>query len=155
MTTGLDVRQGDGFYGGQNNPMAHLPSQHPAQIDRILVVAPTDALRASLRFLLEEESYAVSAAATIDEASGLSEAFACTVVDHHALKSRRPDDISAFLSARWPVVLLANGTPGVELPQSFRVVTKPLLGAALAQAVREAVIGTAARDTSSSMSIPK
>lgn len=136
---GLDVRQGAPFRGGQNGPMAHPSSQPPAQIDRILVVAPTDALRASLRFLLEEESYQVSAAASIEEADGLKPGFACTVIDHHALKSHRPDEIGAFLEARWPVVLLANGTPGVELPESFRVVTKPLLGAALSHAVREAV----------------
>lgn len=136
--------------------MAHLPSQLPAQIDRILVVAPTDALRASLRFLLEEESYQVTAAASIDEAAALHGRFACTVIDHHALKSRRPDEISAFLGANWPVVLLANGTPGVELPESFRVVTKPLLGAALSHAVREAVLlGTAAPDASSSLTIRK
>lgn len=139
MTTGLDVRQGAPFRGRQNEPMAHPSSQTPAHIDRILVVAPTDALRASLRFLLEEESYQVSAAASIEEAGGLKQGFACTVVDHHVLKSRRPDEISAFLGARWPVVLLANGIPGAELPASFRVVTKPLLGAALSHAVREAV----------------
>jgi hypothetical protein len=47
--------------------------------------------------------------------------------------------VDDFIQGHWPVVLLANGTPGVDLPVSFRVVTKPLLGAALSQAVREAV----------------
>jgi DNA-binding NtrC family response regulator len=120
--------------------MALLSNQSPAQIDRILVVAPTDALRASLRFLLEEESYQVATVASIDEAVELRDVFACTVVDHHALKSRRADETAAFMAANWPVVLLANGTPGVELPDSYRVVTKPLLGAALSHAVREAVM---------------
>lgn len=119
--------------------MVQVSSQFPAQMDRILVVAPTDALRASLRFLLEEEHYDVTLAGSIEEATGLSGDFACAVIDHHALSSRRAADISAFMRAHWPVVLLANGTPGVELPESFRVVTKPLLGAALSQAVGEAV----------------
>ncbi len=119
--------------------MAHDPTQLPGQIDRILVVAPTDALRASVRFLLEEEDYQVTIAASIEEANALTDAFACAVIDHHALKARRAPEIGTFIRAHWPVVLLANGTPGVALPESFRVVTKPLLGAALSHAVREAV----------------
>lgn len=120
--------------------MAHHPTQLPAHIDRILVIAPTDALRASLSFLLEEESYQVTTVASIEEAAALPQGFACTVIDHHALRSRPPDRIDAFIRGKWPVVLLANGIPGVELPESFRVVTKPLLGAALSHAVREAVL---------------
>ena len=119
--------------------MAPHTSPLPARIDDILVVAPTDALRASLRFLLEEESYRVTTVASIDEAAGLSADFACAVIDHHALRLTPAPELSAFIRAHWPVVLLANGTPGVELPESFRVVTKPLLGAALSHAVREAV----------------
>lgn len=118
--------------------MAHHPSPLPVHIDDILVVAPTDALRASLRFLLEEESYRVTTTASIDEASALQAVFACSVIDHQALKTRRPAEVDAFVTAHWPVVLLANGTPD-ELPGSFRIVTKPLLGAALSHAVREAV----------------
>ena len=125
--------------------MAHFPSPLPAHIDEILVVAPTDALRASLRFLLEEESYRVTTVASIEEASALTAAFACVVIDHHALKARRSAEISTFIEAHWPVVLLANGTPGTPLPDSFRIVTKPLLGAALSHAVREAVSYAAAQ----------
>jgi len=139
MISGLDVRQGMPRQAGKNGRMARDTPHLPAQIEQILVVAPTDALRASLRFLLEEESYRVSAAASIEEASALPGGFACAVIDHHALKAMRPADIDELMRNRWPVVLLANGTPGVELPVSFRVVTKPLLGAALSQAVREAV----------------
>lgn len=113
-------------------------SQLPAHIDDILVVAPTDALRASLRFLLEEESYRVTIVASIEEASALQGSFACVVIDHHALRVTPAQQLGAFIRTHWPVVLLANGTPE-DLPESFRVVTKPLLGAALSQAVREAV----------------
>lgn len=119
--------------------MAHDPSQLSQQIDEILVVAPTDALRASLRFLLEEESYHVTTASSIEEAAALPGIFTCSVLDHHALRSRRATEVDEFIQGHWPVVLLANGTPGVDLPISFRVVTKPLLGAALSHAVREAV----------------
>ncbi len=119
--------------------MAHDPPQPSPQIDQILVVAPTDALRASLRFLLEEESYRVTTASSIEEAAALPGGFACVVLDHHALRSVRRSGVEEFIQGHWPVVLLANGTPGVEWPVSFRVVTKPLLGAALSQAVREAV----------------
>lgn len=118
--------------------MALNRPQLPAILDDILVVAPTDALRASLRFLLEEESYRVTTVASINEASALPAAFACAVIDHHALRVTPAAELDAFILAHWPVVLLANGTPG-ELPESFRIVTKPLLGAALSQAVREAV----------------
>jgi len=120
--------------------MAHHPSPVPVHVDDILVVAPTDALLASLRFLLEEESYRVTTAASIDEAKALRAAFACAVIDHQALKARRSAEIDTFLTAHWPVVLLANGTP-VDSPESFRIVTKPMLGAALTHAVREAVTG--------------
>ena len=119
--------------------MAHDPLQLSPQIEQILVVAPTDALRASLRFLLEEESYGVTSVSSIEEATALSGVFACSVLDHHALRSRGAAVVDDFIHGHWPVVLLANGTPGVALPVSFRVVTKPLLGAALSHAVGEAV----------------
>ena len=119
--------------------MAHHPSPPPAHVDDILVVAPTDDLRVSLRFLLEEEDYRVTTVASVEEASAIPGSFACAVIDHHALRATPAPELDSFVRTRWPVVLLANGTPGAELPPSFRVVTKPLLGEALAQAVREAV----------------
>lgn len=140
LISGIDVRQGNLRQAGKNGWMARDTPHLPARIEQILVVAPTDALRASLRFLLEEENYRVTAAASIDEAAGLPRGFACAVIDHHALKGMQPADIDDLMRYRWPVVLLANGTPGVELPASFRVVTKPLLGAALSLAAREAVL---------------
>jgi CheY-like chemotaxis protein len=119
--------------------MAHHSTQFPVRSDDILVVAPTDALRASLRFLLEEENYRVTTAASIEEATAQAGGFACAVIDHHALRARAPAEVEAYIESHWPVVLLANGTPNVQLPRSFRVVTKPLLGPALSYAVREAV----------------
>lgn len=145
MTSSLDLRQNAHRRTGDDGGMAHLPSPHPARIDAILVVAPTDALQASLRFLLEEESYLVTTVASMDEAAALPAAFACAVIDHHALKAGRSRESGAFVELNCPVVLLANGPPGMTLPQAFRVVTKPLLGPALSQAVREAVSQPATR----------
>jgi CheY-like chemotaxis protein len=139
VTIGLDVRQGIRNEAGKDGRMPLDPSQLPVEIEQILVVAPTDALRASLRFLLEEESYRVTTASSIEEAALLPRSNACTVLDHHALRGKSAAAIEDFIQGYWPVVLLANGTPGTELPTSFRVVTKPLLGAALSHAVREAV----------------
>ena len=124
--------------------MAAPPTPAPVLIDDILVVASTDSLRASLRFLLEEENYRVTTAASIEDASTLTSRFACTVVDHHAFRQLPGAELAAFIHGHWPVVLLATGTPGVLLPISFRVVTMPLLGAALSHAVREAVMHSAA-----------
>lgn len=133
------MRQGAPFADAHNGGMSQHPTPLPVPSDRILVVAPTDALRASLRFLLEEENYSVTTTASLDEVEGLREAFACSVIDHLAFSARQSVEIEAFMQAHWPSVLLANGAPGMTLPPSFRVVTKPLLGAALAHAVREAV----------------
>jgi CheY-like chemotaxis protein len=119
--------------------MVHHPIQRRPDLADILVVAPTDALRESVRFLLEEEDYRVTSVATVENVPVARGLFACTVVDHQAVRAMSPHEREAFLHVHRPVVLLANGMPGVVLPDSFRVVTKPLLGAALSDAVGEAV----------------
>lgn len=111
----------------------------PANIVEILIVAPSDALRNSLSFLLEEESYRVTTASSIAEAMLLTEHFACTVLDHHAARDAEPADMAAFTQRHRPVVTLTNGLEGAGPNGSFRVVTKPFLGPALSQAVRDAV----------------
>jgi len=143
VSDGVDLRQYAPRESGQDGGMAHHSTQLSVRSEDILVVVPTDALRASLRFLLEEENYQVTTAASIEEAATLAGDFACAVIDHHALRAKEPIAVDAFIRGHWPVVLLANGTPNVRLPDSFRVVTKPLLGAALSHAVREAVSLTA------------
>ena len=54
VTCALDLRQNARRQGVDDAAMAHHPSPVPVHVDDILVVAPTDALLASLRFLLEE-----------------------------------------------------------------------------------------------------
>lgn len=136
MTAPLDLRQGPHRVGGLSDLMPHMqPVSTPA---KILIVAPSDALRNSLRFLLEEESYAATTTASLAEAALAPDHFACTVLDHHALRDAPRAEIAEFTRSHWPVVLLTNG-PGATGPLAFRTVAKPLLGAALSQAVREAV----------------
>jgi DNA-binding NtrC family response regulator len=112
---------------------------------RILIVAPSDALRNSLRFLFEEESYTATTAASLAEASLASDDYACTVLDHHALRDSSGAEITEFTNNHWPVVLLNNGT-GPAAPAAFRTIAKPLLGPALSQAVREAIATAAHQD---------
>ena len=136
----LDLRQGPDRIGGLGDPMSHTlhtqaPETSPA---RILIVAPSDALRNSLRFLLEEESYAATTAASLAEASLTAGDYACTVLDHHALRDAPGAEIAEFTRSHWPVVLLTNG-PASAVSAAFRTVAKPLLGPALSQAVREAI----------------
>jgi CheY-like chemotaxis protein len=113
---------------------------------RILIVAPSDALRNSLRFLLEEESYAATTAASLAEASLASEHYDCTVLDHHALRDAPGAEIAEFTRSHWPVVLLTNG-PAPSVPTAFRTIATPLLGPDLSQAVREAVATASHPDT--------
>lgn len=105
----------------------------------LLIVGPPAALTASLRFLLEAENYTVSLASSLAEAGKLPGRFDCTILDHHVLSAQTEQEAARFLESHGPVVLLANDLSNPLSRQSFRTVTKPLLGAALSQAVREAI----------------
>jgi len=105
----------------------------------LLVVAPPAAVTASLRFVLEAEDYDVTATTSLAEAAGLPERFDCTVVDHHVLPPGEDQSAIAFLTSHQPVVMLVNSQSHPLTKWSFRTLTKPLLGAALSQAVRDAV----------------
>ena len=104
----------------------------------LLVVAPSSALVASLRFVFEAESHDVTAATSLAEASKIPGHFDCTVLDHHVL-GQGGEEAIAFVKSHWPVVLLANNVLHPLANWSFRTLAKPLLGAALSQAVRDAV----------------
>lgn len=106
---------------------------------KLLIVAPAIALTASLRFLLEAENYAVSTANSLAEAQEMPGRFDCTILDHHVLSAQAEQEATRFVESHWPVVLLANDLSGGLSSHSFRTLTKPLLGAALSQAVREAI----------------
>lgn len=102
----------------------------------ILVVAPENDLTLSLKFALAAERFDV----TWIEHIGVgpeSARYECTIVDHHALG---PDLAAArlFVMAFRPVVLLANQLHELS-PHVFRTIVKPGLGAAVIDAVREAL----------------
>jgi len=103
----------------------------------LLIVARAADLADSLRFVLEAENYDVTAATSLAEASAIATRFDCTVLDHHVLKDE--DSAVAFMRSHRPVVLLANDLGHPLMSWSFRTLTKPLLGAALSLAVRDAV----------------
>jgi CheY-like chemotaxis protein len=104
---------------------------------RILLVAPDSDLRRSLEFSLTAEGYEVTSRASIG-ARERPDAFDCTVVDHHALGN---DGRAAanFCSIFAPVILLANKLDHELSPSAFRTLLKPLLGAALTDAIYAAL----------------
>jgi len=106
---------------------------------KLLIVAPAAALTASLRFVLEAEGYTVATATSLAEADRLTGKFDCTVLDHHVLPNRSEQEVIGFMERHHPIVLLANELPHPLSGRSFRTLAKPLLGAALSHAVREAV----------------
>jgi DNA-binding NtrC family response regulator len=104
---------------------------------RILLVAPDSDLRKSLEFALQAEGYEVTSRASIG-ARERPGAYECTVIDHHALGNNSAA-AADFCSVFAPVILLTNH-PGHPLaPLAFRTLLKPLLGAALIGAVRDAM----------------
>lgn len=104
----------------------------------ILVVAPSPTFRNSLRFALEAEGYGVTAVAWMDQVDQPASSFACTVLDHHGLRSNGPED-RRLLEQFEPIVLLANTPTHPMAAFSFRTLTKPTLGPALSDAVRSAI----------------
>lgn len=103
---------------------------------RILVIAPENDLKRSLRFALEAELFDVTWRASIGARPTPGD-YACTIIDHHALG----EDAGAarrFVDAFAPVILLANG-PHELSPFVFYTVLKPHLGAPLISAVHDAI----------------
>ncbi len=113
---------------------------------RLLIVAPSPAFRNSIRFALEAEGYVVTAAASTRDVAVRPADFACTVLDHHGLEGG-PAEWRNFVDRFRPVVLLANDGTHAMTPFTFRTLTKPSLGAALADAVTAAVEVDAAAET--------
>jgi len=104
---------------------------------RILLVAPDSDLRKSLEFALRAEGYEVTSRASIG-ARERPGAYDCTVIDHHALGNNRAV-AAEFCIIFAPVILLTNHRNHPLSPWVSRTVLKPLLGAALIGAVRDAM----------------
>lgn len=103
---------------------------------QILLVAPDSDLRKSVEFALQVEGYDVTSRASI--AAREQPHYDCTVVDHHALGNNRRR-AADFCEIYEPVILLANHLPHELSPYAFRTVMKPLLGAALTDAIHDAI----------------
>lgn len=110
-------------------------------MSHLLVVAPERDLRQSLHFALEAEGYRVRASEHIDWVSLAGQSFDCAVLDQHAAE-RNAAETADFCLRFAPVILLANTVPHVLSDHATRTVLKPLLGAALAAAVRDVLRST-------------
>ena len=104
----------------------------------LLLIATNSDLRQSLEFALRAEGHRVtcrSLAGAIAERGNRPD---CAVIDHHAVGTD-PATTTAFFRDFAPVILLANQVPHPLSPMAFRTVLKPFLGAALSDAVRDAL----------------
>ncbi len=104
----------------------------------VLLVAPDGDLRSSIQFALYAEGYLVESAASVDGSALPGIRFDCTILDHEAAEQGGHSVIS-FCARFDPVILLANETPHPLSPYAARTMLKPLLGAALSEAISEAI----------------
>ncbi len=110
----------------------------PFWLHQLLIVAKDSDLSRSLEFALRAEGFEVTSCGDMASARELSSTYACTVADHHALGKDLAVAVD-FCQSFAPVVLLANETPHPLSPWVFRTMQKPMLGAALSEAVRAAL----------------
>ena len=110
-------------------------------MSHLLVVAPELDLRQSLHFALEAEGYRVRSSEHIDWVSLAGQTFDCAVLDQHAAERNAPETVD-FCARFAPVILLANTVPHALSEHASRTVLKPLLGAALAAAIRDVLEDT-------------
>lgn len=129
--------------------VAHpTPPSAPPSRPLIAVVDDDPAVLGALRFALEVEGFAVSTFRSGEElAARIPEAAACYVVDYR-LPGRDGIEVVAGLRQQGfaaPAVLITTG-PGPALRRraaeaGLAIVEKPLLGNALADAIRRAIEG--------------
>lgn len=114
----------------------------PTQADNsvtgaILVVASDPSFRRSLKFALEADGFVVEAKASLalPSVQGTSPAFACAVVDEGAL-GRRFGERNIVFGLGVPVVLLVDERRCLPALRGMTILTKPLAGSDLMEAVR-------------------
>jgi CheY-like chemotaxis protein len=112
---------------------------------QILVIAPSPDMRNSLRFALEAEGYVVTVRTEASGGLPPRPSYDCIVLDHHAADAD-PEAARRLAIAFRPIVLLANHAGHPLSSLMFRTVLKPMLGPALAMAIRDA-IGTRGNPT--------
>ncbi|QPC86336.1 transcriptional regulator [Mesorhizobium sp. NBSH29] len=103
----------------------------------IIVVAPEGAFRRSLEFALEVEGFSVESHAQLSEAerSPTIAIALCAVVDESVLGSGAGPARSLDMIPR-PVILLANEISTAVARKGLMVLTKPLCGSDLADALQ-------------------
>lgn len=112
----------------------------PPDHKKVLVVAPDVEFSRSLEFALEAEGYAVTVKPDMEAALLLRDArFDCTVLDQAAAAGPATDVVHFCAMAR-PVILLSDTSLPWLSNWVTGVVEKPMLGQALATAVRHAVV---------------
>jgi hypothetical protein len=105
---------------------------------QILVIAPSADLRHSLRFALEAEGYGVTVRENTSGGLPPRIPYDCIVLDHHAAEADS-EAARRLAIAFQPMVLLANSPSHPLSSLMFRTLLKPMLGPALANAVKDAV----------------
>lgn len=110
-------------------------------IQMVLVVAPDEELRRSIEFALEAEGFPVQSQSQLSLAQELRGpgTFACIVIDENAIGGWKAgwDQVAQFAS---PIVLLIDQLQHIPEIDLMTVVTKPLLGRVLVEAVFHAVV---------------
>lgn len=103
---------------------------------QILVIAPDDAVRLSLCFVLEAEGFKVRLAARARDAVRELRQADCIIIDDAALSEARDCGLSIESS---PVIVLAERVEETSAGPGHALVQKPLLGKALIDIVERAL----------------
>lgn len=104
----------------------------------VLIVAPDRTFRESLAFLLEAEGCHVRQLVALPPASSPMGLLDCVVVDDAAFAQDR-EALSRWRELRCPIILLTDCRRDAPNAEYIQVVEKPILGAALVEAVRSAI----------------
>lgn len=105
-----------------------------SEAGRILVIAPDEAMRLSLCFVLEAEGFAVGLATHAMDVAGELQQADCIIIDETALREARATGLAIGPS---PVIVLAERAEESGAAPGDRLVEKPLLGAALIDLVEK------------------
>lgn len=109
----------------------------------ILVVASDEALRRSLRFMLEAEGFRMLVHGHVPMPGDSALEFDCVVIDEASLRHAEAP-LADLLDRNQPVILLVNHLPGIPALVPMRLVEKPMLGSMLIEAIHHALTLTPA-----------
>lgn len=114
---------------------------------KVLVVVPNDELRRSIEFTVQAEGYETESHSGFPSvfAAHKVNGFDCAVVDEDAVDAgqRNLIEFARIAGDERPVVVLVDRTAALVETVPFRLLRKPLLGAALIEAIVPADVGEA------------